>query len=283
MYSLVRFMDKFERLQQSHDRPIKVLLHIEPTLVTMLQATVERKKNGFIEIRSRLKSVAGRMLVQGKMMVTNEEVWDILKFLVRPTKKTEVEAILNQSVFPSTEYNFFNGQSEEFIQKSFKRYISAWLVYTERFFKMLTTIGHETNLVFFPDSVIRRGKAKGITDYYLAGAPEPEFALRLQNQCIRSGKLKKIRTFEKYVDCYVEGLEKFGDELQASRDILARLRKGDDSQTSKPPMKFVNDRGLQPNVSGVETGVNRSASRARSVSSREHHEDGHSESDEQSN
>ena len=74
-----------------------------------------------------------------------------------------------------------------------------------------------------------------------------------------------------------------GDELRCSRNILARLRKSDDSLTSKPLLRFAKEQGLQIIVSGVETGVNRSASRMRSLLHVRTFEGEDSESDEQSN
>ena len=174
--ALLRFEEKYILLQQDWVEPLRIAKHMD----RLVRNRIENEANMIpkYEVILRGRSVLDR----GKQLLSNEQIWDVVKRIVEPISAEEVKHILSQSVYPAAHYSKF--KHSQAIMANFSEFRNCWTNYDRLFMNLITLILGERSRKYFPQLLLGGSggdddKDKGWIQYYFDGSPNSDLVHRI--------------------------------------------------------------------------------------------------------
>ena len=129
----------------------------------------------FEDLWDRIRPFGGVLQTEHHLL-SNQEVYSVLTYIVRPRTRLEMQKWLGQSVWDATSYSKFKN-NRTYIQTYIDYYLQAWTHYRERFEMLVEILYHEDTKPFFPTYIKRKGSDNGLLDYFFNGTPDVQLSL----------------------------------------------------------------------------------------------------------
>ena len=237
--SILRFVQNAEFQQQRYNLTIYWGEYMSEEVKSQVENTIKReKRERFRRLYKDLKRVSPDLAIMrsGSQCLTNEEIYDVLKFIALPVTKVELEEHLSYSQYPGKAWDKFG--NEENILKNFRMYITYWIQYQKNFDRLLDVLRDDSTKQFFPEYLKTKGGVKGLIDYFLDAAPNPKFAKQVMLKGIPARKLNSDLSWDQFKDLYVDALEEHSARLRTAKDT-GKFSENSTVSKVKPPREYM--------------------------------------------
>ena len=229
---LLQFEAKYTLLQQDWSQPLRIAKYMDEPIVNRIENEASRLP-AFEEI------LRGRnLLCAGTQLLTNDQIWTVIKKVVEPLNAEEVRRYLSQSVYPASHYAKF--KDSRAIEENFAEYRNSWTNYDKMFLKMLNLIMGKRSRKHFPQSLFGgSGKAdakeKGWIQYYFEGSPNPTIAHLIFKREVSEQERKSCREFDDFRKLFFRALDKTEVSLRKESARRSLFRNQEPAKISEPP------------------------------------------------
>jgi len=214
---LLIFRERFIQLQHRYDQELLITHHLKSRALASVTNTIQREKV-FRKFKKRIRRFDG-VLQMDQQLLSNDEVFSVLKYIARPQSKLDMDKWLAQSVWDPDSYELF--KRKEYISSHMDDYVQAWSLYEVRFNSLIKMLGYKDAKKYLPVYIMKKGPHKGLVDYYLNGTPNPTFSYALLNAYIRADKQSKIKEFPDFQRSYFDVLQRLRAETKRLEDTSA--------------------------------------------------------------
>jgi len=214
---LLIFRERFIQLQHRYDQELLITHHLKSRALASVMNTLQREKV-FRKFKKRIRRFDG-ILQMDQQLLSNDEVFSVLKYIARPQSKLDMDKWLCQSVWDPDSYELF--KRKEYISSHMDDYVQAWSLYEVRFNSLIKMLGYKDAKQYLPVYIMKKGPHKGLVDYYLNGTPNPTFSYALLNAYIRADKQSKIKEFPDFQKSYFDVLLRLRAETKRLEDTSA--------------------------------------------------------------
>ena len=215
---LLLFRERFIRLLQANYPEQLLMTHYMDSRVMSMLVTTIKTEDKFEHLWERVKFLGG-VIQADHQLLSNQEVYNVLTYIVRPKSRLEMNKWLGQSVWDSVSYAKFKN-NRSYIQTYMDYYLHAWTHYRERFELLVDILCHGDTKQYFPIYVKRKNGTNGLVDYFINGTPDPQFSRQVSEQYIPSDKYEDIKEFLEYLDKHFKALKPFGIETSLLRTLF---------------------------------------------------------------
>ena len=229
---LLQFEEKYSLLQQDWVEPLRIAKHLDK----VVRNRIENEANMIPKYESILR---GRSILdRGKQLLTNEQIWDILKRIIEPISTEEVRRVLSQSVYPVAHYNQF--KDVKAIMSNFSEFRNIWTNYDRLFMNMVNLILTKKSRQYFPQDLFggsgkAESKEKGWIQYYFEGSPNSALVHRIYKKEIAEQERKACKEFDKFRQLFFRALMKTEKRLRQEISSKAVFEEDDTHPRSVPP------------------------------------------------
>ena len=230
--NLLRFMQKYQTLQQNFHEPLKIANYFKNTILNRVENVARRGK---FKDKLRRKGI----LCNGRQRLSNSQIWSVIKYIVAPKNVEEMKDILRVSVFDVEKFSQY--KSEAYIHSNFEEYFNELVNYDKQFLAMLDlATGTKVAKEALPHQVNGGSgkfgqKEKGLVQYYLQGHPNPDFAWRMYTRHSKERDRLAVRTFDDFRDLYFKCLERLEEMIRVEKLSANTFGKESDNSAAKPP------------------------------------------------
>jgi len=203
----------------------------------------------FEDLWDRIRPFGGVLQTEHHLL-SNQEVYSVLTYIVRPRTRLEMQKWLGQSVWDATSYSKFKN-NRTYIQTYIDYYLQAWTHYRERFEMLVEILYHEDTKPFFPTYIKRKGSDNGLLDYFFNGTPDVQFSKQIREKYIDSEKWERMKDFSAILDTYFRALQKLRDHNKLVEDTVS-IFKPDKKSIFTPPMDLEFKKGGTSNFKRVD-------------------------------
>ena len=230
--NLLRFMQKYQTLQQNFHEPLKIANYFKNTILNRVENVARR---GRFKDKLRRKGI----LCNGRQRLSNSQIWSVIKGIVAPKNVEEMKDILRVSVFDVEKFSQY--KSESYIHANFDEYVNELVNYDKQFLAMLDlATGTKAAKEALPHQVNGGSgkfgqKEKGLVQYYLQGLPNPDFAWRMYTRHSKERDRLTVRTFDEFRDLYFKCLERLEEMIRIEKLSANTFGKESDSSGARPP------------------------------------------------
>ena len=251
--NLLRFMQKYQTLQQNFHEPLKIANYFKNTILNRVENVARRGK---FKDKLRRKGI----LCNGRQRLSNSQIWSVIKCIVAPKNVEEMKDILRVSVFDVEKFSQY--KSESYIHSNFEEYFNELVNYDKQFLAMLDlATGTKVAKEALPHQVNGGSgkfgqKEKGLVQYYLQGHPNPDFAWRMYTRHSKERDRLAVRTFDDFRDLYFKCLERLEEMIRVEKLSANTFGKDADNSGAKPPKDVRKQhrfrRGSRHHVNAIE-------------------------------
>jgi len=237
---LLLFREKFIRLLQANYPEQLLMTHYMDSRVMSMLVTTIKTEDKFEHLWERVKFLGG-VIQADHQLLSNQEVYNVLTYIVRPKSRLEMNKWLGQSVWDSVSYAKFKN-NRSYIQTYMDYYLHAWTHYRERFELLVDILCHGDTKQYFPIYVKRKNGTNGLVDYFINGTPDPQFSRQVSEQYIPSDKYEDIKEFPEYLDKHFKALKTLRDRNKLVEDTVS-IFKTDKRNIFTPPVDLEYSKG----------------------------------------
>ena len=230
---LLIFREKFIRLANANYPEELLLTHYMDGRVLSIVLTTIKTELRFEDLWDRIRPFGGVPQTEHHLL-SNQEVYSVLTYIVRPRTRLEMQKWLGQSVRDAASYSKFKN-NRSYIQTYIDYYLQAWTHYRERFEMLIEILYHEDTKPFFPTYIKRKGSDNGLLDYFFNGTPDVQFSKQIREKYIDSEKWERMKDFSAILDTYFRALQKLRDHNKLVEDTVS-IFKPDKKSIFTPPM-----------------------------------------------
>ena len=221
-------------MQQDWRQPLRIAKYMDEPIVNRIKNEASRMP-GFEEI------LKGRnLLCAGTQLLTNDQIWKVIKKIVEPLNAEEVRRYLAQSVYPSAQYAKF--KEAKAIEENFAEFRNSWTNYDELFLKMVNLIMGKKSKRHFPQDLFggsgrSDAKEKGWIQYYFEGSPNPNVAHRIFKREVSQQERKACKEFDVFRRLFFMALEKTEIGIRKESTRKSVFSGQDPGKISEPPQE----------------------------------------------
>eukprot|EP01040_Poterioochromonas_malhamensis_P014854 gene14854-16520_t len=246
---LLIFREKFIRLANANYPEELLLTHYMDSRVLSMVLTTIKTEMRFEDLWDRIRPFGGVLQTEHHLL-SNQEVYSVLTYIVRPRTRLEMQKWLGQSVWDATSYSKFKN-NRTYIQTYIDYYLQAWTHYRERFEMLVEILYHEDTKPFFPTYIKRKGSDNGLLDYFFNGTPDVQFSKQIREKYIDSEKWERMKDFSAILDTYFRALQKLRDHNKLVEDTVS-IFKPDKKSIFTPPMDLEFKKGGTSNFKRMD-------------------------------
>ena len=234
--NVLAFKTKFDRLQQEFPKTLKMALYLSSETYTTLETEAKR----FTDIADRLGDLG--VLDRGEQMLTNDEVWEIIRWCTQPKSKDQFEEVLAQSVWPRASFEKF--EHADYTHKHLHDYMNQVKVYNKRFDELLQLIVGKETRQWLPERVDggsgkSSSKDMGMVQYYFQGFPNPQVAWRIWKRRLTESQRKlATHSFDEFRNKFLDVLDKLEKEHTRSEGVAGLFDLKRDTTAPKRQERF---------------------------------------------
>ena len=178
------------------------------------------------------------ILDRGKQLLSNEQIWDVVKRIIEPISTEEVRRVLSHSVYPVAYYNQF--KDAKAIMANFSEFRNSWTNYDRLFTNMVKLILGKTSRQFFPQDLFggsgkSDAKEKGWIQYYFEGSPNSDLVHRIYKKEIPEQERKACKEFDKFRKLFFKALMRTERRLRQEISSKSIFEEDDSHRRSFPP------------------------------------------------
>jgi len=138
---LLIFRENFIRLANANYSEELLLTHYMDGRVLSIVLTTIKTDLRFEDLWDRIRPFGGVLQTEHHLL-SNQEVYGVLTYIVRPRTRLEMQKWLGQSVWDAASYGKFKN-NRSYIQTYIDYYLQAWTHYRERFEMLIEILYHE--------------------------------------------------------------------------------------------------------------------------------------------
>eukprot|EP01033_Poteriospumella_lacustris_P016917 gene16917-12108_t len=205
--------EKFIRLANANYPEELLLTHYMDSRVLSIVLTTIKTELRFEDLWDRIRPFGGVLQTEHHLL-SNQEVYSVLTYIVRPRTRLEMQKWLGQS---------------------------AWTHYRERFEMLVEILYHKDTKPFFPTYIKRKGSDNGLLDCFFNGTPDVQLLKQIREKYIDSEKWERMKDFSAILDTYFRALQKLRDHNKLVEDTVSIF---------KPDKKSIEGWNFQLQTSG---------------------------------
>ena len=161
--SLLTFDDTYAVIQQDWKHALKIGQYMHRNV----RSAIERK---CVSIPKYSSILAGRTLLhQGTQLLTNTQIWKVIRKIIEPKSSREVQKFLKVSVYPAGKYDEYKDKARS--MKNFSDFKNQAMTFDRSWLNMIAMITTSKSRKFFPQMMNVAGKDdnvdRGLMQYYL--------------------------------------------------------------------------------------------------------------------
>ena len=202
---LLQFEAKYTLLQQDWSQPLRIAKYMDEPIVNRIKNEASRMPDFGDILRGR------NLLCAGTQLLSNDQIWRVIKKIVEPLNAEEVRRHLAQSVYPSAHYAKF--KEAKAIEENFVKFPNSWTNYDEWFLKMINLIMGKKSKRHFPQDLFggsgkHDAKEKGWIKFYFEGSPNPVVPHNIFKREVSQQERRAYKEFDDFRKLFFLALEK---------------------------------------------------------------------------